>query len=95
MERFDYADELPFGPLPWPTGFPAPGYVPKINLLSGRWATVSGDDDVTVTTEPKFSTDSEGKVSSDIFQVTTDGILHFESADISAFNDVSIDVASV
>ena len=32
MEGFDYADELPFGPLPWSTGFPAPGYVPKTTL---------------------------------------------------------------
>ena len=64
MEGFDYADELPFGPLPWPTGFPAPGYVPKTNPSNGRWATVSGGDAVTVTTEPKLSTDSERKVSS-------------------------------
>ena len=70
MEGFDNADELPFGPLPWPTGFPAPGYVPKTNPLNGRWATVSGGDAVTVTTEPKLSTDSEGKVSSMEFYIS-------------------------
>ena len=32
------------GPLPWPTGLPAPGYVPKTNPLSGRWVTVTGGD---------------------------------------------------
>ena len=32
------------GPLPWPTGPPAPGYVPKTNPLNGRWATVTGGD---------------------------------------------------
>ena len=69
MEGFDYDDELPFGPLPWPTGFPAPGYVPKTNPLNGRWSTVSGGDAVTVTTEPKLSTDSEGKVSSISFRL--------------------------
>ena len=69
MEGFDYADGLPFGPLPWPTGFPAPGYVPKTNPLNGRWATDSGGDAVTVTTEPKLSTDSEGKVSSISFRL--------------------------
>ena len=30
------------GPLPWPTGLPAPGYVPKTNPLNGRWVTVTG-----------------------------------------------------
>ena len=40
MKGFDYADKkkkLLFGPLPWPTGLPAPGYVPKTNPLNGRW----------------------------------------------------------
>ena len=32
------------GPLPWPTGLPAPGYVPKTNPLNGRWVTVTGSD---------------------------------------------------
>ena len=32
------------GPLPWPTGLPAPGYVPKTNPLNGRWVTVTGCD---------------------------------------------------
>ena len=68
MEGFDYADELPFGPLPWSTGFPAPGYVPKTNPLNGHWATVSGGDAVTVT-DRKLSTDSEGKVSSISFRL--------------------------
>ena len=31
-------------PLPWPTGLPAPGYVPKTNPLNGRWVTVTGGD---------------------------------------------------
>jgi hypothetical protein len=47
MKGFDYADKkkkLPFGPLPWPTGLPAPGYVPKTNPLNGRWVTVTGGD---------------------------------------------------
>ena len=47
MQGFDYADKkkkLPFGPLPWPTGLPAPGYVPKTNPLNGRWVTVTGGD---------------------------------------------------
>ena len=37
MMGFDYADKkkLPFGPLPWPTGLPAPGYVPETNPLKG------------------------------------------------------------
>mmetsp|Transcript_104727 Transcript_104727/g.208076 ORF Transcript_104727/g.208076 Transcript_104727/m.208076 type:complete len:246 (+) Transcript_104727:52-789(+) len=37
---FDYEDaslKLPCGPLPWPEGFPTPGYVPKTNLFSGHW----------------------------------------------------------
>ena len=68
MEGFDYADELPFGPLPWFTGFPAPGYVPKTNPLNGRWATVSGGDAVTVTTEPKLYTDIVGKITSTSFR---------------------------
>ena len=32
------------GPLPWPTGLPAPGCVPKTNPLNGRWVTVTGGD---------------------------------------------------
>ena len=32
------------GPLPWPRGLPAPGYVPKTNPLNGRWVTVTGGD---------------------------------------------------
>ena len=32
------------GPLPWPTGLPAPGYVPKTNPLNGRWVTVTRGD---------------------------------------------------
>ena len=46
MMVFDYADKkkLPFGPLPWPTGLPAPGYVPETNPLNGRWVTVTGGD---------------------------------------------------
>ena len=32
------------GPLPWTTGLPAPGYVPKTNPLNGRWVTASGGD---------------------------------------------------
>jgi len=41
----DYGDKtakLPMGPLPWPTGLPEPGYVPKTDPLHGRWITVSG-----------------------------------------------------
>ena len=32
------------GPLPWPTGLPAPGHVPKTTPLNGRWVTVTGGD---------------------------------------------------
>nr|AAL40676.1 luciferase [Pyrocystis lunula] len=42
---FDYGNKrlkLPCGPLPWPAGLPAPGYVPKTDPLHGRWITVSG-----------------------------------------------------
>jgi len=42
---FDYGDKtkkLPIGPLPWPTGLPEPGYVPKTDPLHGRWITVQG-----------------------------------------------------
>merc|ERR1719204_2989482 len=42
---FDYGDKtlkLPMGAIPWPTGLPAPGYVPKSDPLHGRWITVSG-----------------------------------------------------
>jgi len=41
----DYGDKtlkLPMGPIPWPAGTPAPGYVPKSDPLHGRWITVSG-----------------------------------------------------
>ena len=47
MKGIDFADKkkkLPFGPLSWPTGLPAPGYVPKTNPLNRRWETVSGGD---------------------------------------------------
>ena len=46
MKEFDCADKkiLPFRLVPWPTGLPAPGDVPKTNPLSGPWVTVSGGD---------------------------------------------------
>ena len=37
-------DHDAIGPLPWPTGLPALGYVPKTNPLNGRWLTVTGGD---------------------------------------------------
>ena len=46
-EGFDHAGKkkkLPFGPLPWPTGLPAPGYVPQLKSLCVRWASASGRD---------------------------------------------------